>query len=131
MTVIVSLPIADRRVAFDFYREVLRFEAVGPLADDGVPEPLTFGLADGVQLMLIPSDGFGWVVGDHQVAARGHTECLLDMSAAGPSEVREIVERARAAGARIVNEPGEVPWGYAALFADPDGHLWSVTDPAI
>lgn len=36
-------------------------------------------------------------------------------------------ERARRAGATIVTEPGQRPWGYAGAFTDPDGHLWMVT----
>jgi hypothetical protein len=77
----IALPIADRRASFDFYRQALRLTAVGPVADDGLPEPLAFELADGVQLMLIPADGFAGVIGEHRVAGRGLTECLLDVAA--------------------------------------------------
>lgn len=77
--------------------------------------------------MLIPTDGFGGVIGDHAVAERGRTECLLDLSADDAEEETEIVGRARRAGARIIEEPANQPWGYAGLFSDPDGHLWSVT----
>jgi catechol 2,3-dioxygenase-like lactoylglutathione lyase family enzyme len=44
-----------------------------------------------------------------------------------PSEVDAVVEEARAAGARIVREPGETFWGgYSAVFVDPDGHPWEL-----
>ncbi|MFI5428447.1 VOC family protein [Aeromicrobium sp. UC242_57] len=36
-----------------------------------------------------------------------------------------MIERARQAGARIVAEPAQQPWGYTGTFADPDGHLWA------
>jgi hypothetical protein len=36
----ISLATADRRRALAFYRDGLGLEAFGPLADDGVPEPL-------------------------------------------------------------------------------------------
>ena len=121
--VVVSLPTADRRTSFEFYREVFGVDAVGELADDGIPEPLQFDLNDGMRLMFIPRVGFGWVTGDHEVAERGHSECLL--SFAGDAD--ELIARARAAGAEIVAEPAEQPWGYAGTFADPDGHLWMVT----
>lgn len=42
--IIVSLPIADRRTSFTFYGEGLGLDAIGELADDGVPEPLQFAL---------------------------------------------------------------------------------------
>jgi uncharacterized glyoxalase superfamily protein PhnB len=44
-----------------------------------------------------------------------------------PAEVDAVVERARAAGARIAREPGETFWGgYSGVFVDPDGHPWEV-----
>ena len=121
--VVVSLPTADRRTSFEFYREVFGVDAVGELADDGLPEPLQFDLNDGMRLMFIPRRGFGWVTGDHKVAGRGHSECLLSLS----GDADELIARARAAGAEIVAEPAKQPWGYAGTFADPDGHLWMIT----
>jgi catechol 2,3-dioxygenase-like lactoylglutathione lyase family enzyme len=44
-----------------------------------------------------------------------------------PAEVDEVIETARAAGARIAREPAETFWGgYSAVFVDPDGHPWEV-----
>ncbi len=125
---LISLPTADRVRAHAFYRDGLGLEAVGELADDGVPEPLVFVLNTESRLMLIPTGGFGWVAGDgHAVATPGTSECLLGIQAADDGEVEAIVERARAAGATIGTEPASQPWGYAATFADPDGHVWTVT----
>jgi uncharacterized protein len=125
--VVVSLPIADRRTSFEFYRQTLGVDAIGEPADDGVPEPLQFALNDGVRLMLIPTGGFGWVIGDREVAARGHSECVLSVGAETEAAVDELIKRAVAAGGEIVTDPGQQPWGYAGTFADPDGHLWMVT----
>ncbi len=126
---IVALPTADRQVVYAFYKDGLGFEPTGDLADDGVPEPLQFGLNDGARLMFIPTGGFGWVTGDHETAAPGTSEVLLSRSAANSAEVDATIERARAAGARIVTESQQQPWGYTGTFADPDGHLWEVTAP--
>ena len=125
---LVSLPTADRVRAHAFYRDALGLEVVaGEPADDGVPEPLMFTLNDGVRLMLVPTGGFGWVIGDHTVAPPGTSECVLGIGAATEAEVGEIVERARRAGAVVATEPAPQPWGHAAAFADPDGHIWTVT----
>ncbi len=124
---LISLPVADRARAHDFYRDGLGLEAIGELADDGVPEPLLFVLNSMSHLMLVPTDGFGWVIGDHQVAAVGTSECVLGIGAATDAAVDQIVERARRAGATVATEPASQPWGYAAAFADPDGHIWTVT----
>jgi predicted lactoylglutathione lyase len=123
----ISLATADRPTSFAFYRDGLGFEAFGEPADDGVPEPLQFTLHDGVRLMLIPTGGFGWVIGDREAAPRGQSECLLSMGVASDAEVDELVERARRAGAEVTVEPTAQPWGYSGTFADPDGHLWMVT----
>jgi predicted lactoylglutathione lyase len=128
--VMIALPIADRRIAQDFYRSLLDVEPFGAtVGDDGIPEPLQFALNDGVNLMLIPTGGFEWVIGDHEAARRGHSECLLSLSADSEAGVDAIVARAREAGARIVAEPAHQPWGYTGVFEDPDGHLWTATTP--
>lgn len=124
--VVLGLPIADRPTSFRFYRDGLGFEPVGEPADDGIPEPLQFALNDGLRVMLIPSGGFGWVIGDHQVAPAGSSECVITVSVADDQGVDEMIERARQAGGAVVTDAGQQPWGYAGTFADPDGHLWMV-----
>ena len=116
-TVVVSLPIADRRVSHAFYRETLGLDAFGAPADDGVPEPLQFQLNDGVRLMLVPTGGFGWVIGGRDVAAADHSECLVSFGAASDAEVDAVVDRAAQAGGEVVTPAGPQPWGYAGAFA--------------
>jgi predicted lactoylglutathione lyase len=124
---VISLPVADRVRSRDFYRDALGLEAPGPPADDGVPEPLHFPLGDDAVLMLVPTGGFGWVVGEREVAEPGTSECVLSVGASSDAEVDATVERARSAGATVVTEAGDQPWGYAGAFADPDGHVWMIT----
>jgi uncharacterized protein len=130
MPVVVSLPIVDRRTSFAFYGDGLGFDPVGEPADDGVPEPLQFALGDGLRVMLIPVGGFDWITGDHDVAPRGCSECVLTLGTKTDDEVDAIVERARRAGASVVITPGRQPWGYAGAFADPDGHIWMIRSEA-
>ena len=74
-----------------------------------------------------PDRRLRWVIGDHEVASRGHSECVLSLGVQTGAHVADVVERAHRAGAKIVTEPGQQPWGYAGAFADPDGHIWMVT----
>lgn len=122
----VALPVADRRKTFAFYAEGLGLHPLGEPAEDGVPEPLQFVLNDGVRVMFIPTGGFGWVTGNRVTAPSDQSECLLVMTLAHQPAVDAMVDRARGAGAEIVMEPAEQPWGFSAVFADPDGHLWQV-----
>jgi uncharacterized glyoxalase superfamily protein PhnB len=118
----VSLPVEDRARSYAFYRAALDLEAVGELADDGVPEPLQFCVNDGVRLMLVPRGGFGWITGGAPVADGQH-ECLLAVTV---DDVPGVLAQAVQAGATVVTEAGEQPWGFAGAFADPDGHIWMV-----
>jgi predicted lactoylglutathione lyase len=125
--VVVCLPIADRQRSFAFYRDALGLDPLGEPAEDGVPEPLQFALNAGLRIMLIPTGGFGWVIGDREVTQPGHSECILSLGAETATHVDDLVKRAVAAGADIVTDPGQQPWGYTGTFTDPDGHLWQVT----
>ena len=121
----VCLPTKNRRAAHAFYA-ALGFAAVGELGDDGLPEPLQFELNASLRVMLIPSVGFGWVIGGRKRAPRGTHECQILVALARDNEVDELMRRAKDAGAKIVFAPGSKKWGYAGAFTDPDGHMWQV-----
>jgi uncharacterized protein len=123
----ISLPTGDRGGSLTFYRDGLGLDAFGPLADDGIPEPLQLRLASSVSLMLIPTGGFGWVAGEGRVAPSGANECVLSVYAADEDVVRARYDAALAAGGTTVYEPSQQEWGaFAAQVADPDGHLWMI-----
>jgi len=127
MNYTISLATADRNRALMFYRDGLGLEAFGPLADDGVPEPLQLRLTSSVSLMLIPTGGFGWVAGEDRVAPPGASECVLSLYASDEDAVRTRYAAALAAGGITVYEPSQREWGaFAAQVADPDGHLWMI-----
>ena len=121
----VCLPIKDRLVSHAFYSAV-GFVTVGELGDDGLPEPLQFEISVGLRVMLIPTRGFGWVIGDRKRSPRNTHECLVVIGLATDAAVEKLMRRAPHAGAKIVMQPGNQKWGYAGGFADPDGHMWQV-----
>ncbi len=126
---IISLPIEDRPRSYAFYQEALGLTPVGELDEDGIPEPLQFQLADDVRMMLIPTEGFGWVLGDQPAAPHGQSECILSVEVESEAAADALAARAVAAGAVQVTAPTRKPWTYMATFTDPDGHLWMVTAP--
>jgi len=51
----------------------------------------------------------------------------LALNFGSAAEVDNVIEEARAAGARIGREPAEAFWGgYSGIFVDPDGHPWEI-----
>jgi hypothetical protein len=123
----VCLPIKNRRVSHAFYT-ALGFAAVGDeLEDDGLPEPLQFEVSIGLRVMLIPSGGFGWVIGDRKRAPKNAHECLIVVGLATNAAVDKLMRRAQDAGAEIIMEAGNQQWGYVGAFTDPDGHMWQVS----
>jgi len=80
----------------------------------------------------VPRGGFGWVVGDaHEVAESGTAEVILTRNVPGESDVDRLAELATHAGGSLVGPPDRRPWGYTALVADPDGHLWQIVAGAV
>lgn len=122
----IAFPTADRQRAYRFYGEGLGFAAPGDLADDGAPEPLRVVVNDQLWLMLIPTGGFGWVTAGSEVAAAGTVECQISITAPDRAGVDEFISVARAAGAAIISEAQQQGWGYCGVFADPDGHQWTI-----
>ncbi len=51
----------------------------------------------------------------------------LAYNVSSPTEVDEIIDQARRAGATVSRDPGETFWGgYTGVFVDPEGHPWEV-----
>lgn len=122
----VCLPIKNRQVSHAFY-SALGFEAVGESGDDGLPEPLQFEISIGLRVMLIPTGGFGMVIGGRKRSPRSTHECLIVIGLATDAAVDKLIRRAQDAGAKMVMEAVNQTWGYVGGFVDPDGHMWQVS----
>lgn len=124
--VTISLPVADRRRSHDFYRRALDLQTIGEVVEDGLPEPLQFFVNPGLRLMLIPDDGFGFVVAPRAPVMGGPVECLLSFNVQTPADVLALKGKWIAAGGSILSEPSQKDWGFNGVFADPDNHLWEI-----
>jgi uncharacterized protein len=64
---------------------------------------------------------------DGGVAERGGYGPVALAHAVGDAEaVDTVCRQAVAAGATVTPAPGEKPFGYSGVFADPDGHAWEL-----
>ena len=109
-----SVLVSDQDRALDFYTNVLGFE---PRFDNPTPDGprfLTVGLtAQDFQLVLWPG-----TPGQPQ-SLQSHTPgvCTIDTS-----DCRKAYDTLRSRGVKFDTELLEYPWGYIAVFQDPDGN---------
>ena len=71
------------------------------------------------RLMLVPTGGFGWVIGDREVASPTTSECVIGLVATSEAGVDEIVERARRAGAQRRDRTGAATVGVRGVVHRP------------
>lgn len=119
---VVTLGVADLSKATKFYEDVL-----------GTPpntsyEGVTFIELPGAWLSLYPLENLAKDISAEVPGARkGFAGITLAHNARSREEVIAIIDRAKAAGARVMKEPQETFWGgFSGYFADPDGYCWEV-----
>jgi predicted enzyme related to lactoylglutathione lyase len=99
-----------------FYRDVLRL----PVRTDR-PGHLAFEWPDGMRLTL----------GVHRLVHGPNTEPHRVMLNLGVTDIAAAAEALRGRGVQFVREPSPEPWGgWIATFADPDGNLVQLLQPA-
>jgi predicted enzyme related to lactoylglutathione lyase len=114
--VYASVFVKDQDKAFDFYTNILGF-AKGVEADNptpGAPRFLTVALkGQDFQLLLWP--------GTPGVAqpVQGHIPGAYTIET---TDCRKMLEELKSRGVKFETELLEFPWGFLAVFQDPDGN---------
>jgi predicted enzyme related to lactoylglutathione lyase len=109
-----SVLVSDQDRALDFYTNVVGFEqrADNPTPDG--PRFLTVGVK-GQDFMLVLWPG---TPGQAQ-PVQGRIPASVTIETA---DIRKAYEELRSRGVEFETEVQEYPWGYVALFEDPDGN---------
>ncbi|MCD1625906.1 VOC family protein [Seohaeicola saemankumensis] len=116
---LVTLAVADQARAAAFY------EALGWTRVDSEAGIIVFDLL-GQSLALYPRADLARDMGLSEVEL-GTGGMTLGCNTRDRAEVAQIIQRAKAAGARILKPAHDVFWGgHIGYFADPDGHIWEV-----
>jgi catechol 2,3-dioxygenase-like lactoylglutathione lyase family enzyme len=116
---LITLGVDDPERARRFYR------ALGWSPVAGTPEGLVVFDLYGASLALYARAELARDTG--RELPRGSGALTLACNVRSRGEVADVVAAARAAGAEILREPHDAPWGgHIAYFADPDGHIWEV-----
>jgi predicted enzyme related to lactoylglutathione lyase len=115
-----SVLVSDQDKALDFYTNVIGLEqrADNPTPDG--PRFLTVGVrGDGFQLVLWPG-------------TPGQAEPVLGRIPASVTieteDCRKTFEELRTRGVQFETDVLEYPWGYVALFEDPDGNRLQIRE---
>jgi uncharacterized protein len=130
---VVTLGVSDLDRALAFYREGLGLSSPGIIGteytgDEQNPAGAAamFTLDDGLVLAIYPRSELAKDAGvpTDRLCGSGHS---LGHVVERRADVDRLLEEAARAGATVLGEPHDRPWGiYSGYFSDPDGHLWEV-----
>ena len=116
---LITLGVADVPRARSFY------EALGWRGQEA--EETVFFQAGGVVLVLWGREKLAADSGVVDAGPAPFGGIVLAHNVRSQEEVRQVALAAEAAGATVTRPPGPTFYGgYAACFADPDGHLWEI-----
>ena len=124
---VLTLGVDDLERSLAFYRDGLGLRTDGIIGTEFEHGAVAFfELSGGLMLAIWPRAS----IAHHSGVALGQpsaTEFTIGHNVSSPSEVDDVMDQARKAGATIVREPHQTFFGgYAGYFQDPDQHLWEV-----
>ncbi|MBU2983207.1 VOC family protein [Lentibacter algarum] len=116
---LITLAVSDIGKSAAFY-DALGWQRVD--TEDGI---VAYDLI-GMTLGLYPRDKLAEDIG-LPVEELGNGAMTLGYNTREKPEVAVVLAAAKAAGATVLKEAGDVFWGgHHGYFADPDGHVWEV-----
>jgi uncharacterized protein len=130
---VITLAVNDLEKSLAFYRDGLDLPTKGIIATEfkgTETEPagaaVFFELQGGLIFALYPRKE---LAKDAKVpnSASSSLEFSLGYMVESGKAVDELLEKARAAGGTVTDEPHDRAWGiYSGYFKDLDGHLWEI-----
>ena len=118
-----SFPIADANRTCNFYRVIFSVENCEQDAD-----VVTLALP-GVQIFFIQTEEFNHLLKPAGIEAQftpGLNAALLSLTVATRDDAYGVLKLAADAGGNPCGQAVPYPWGLAAYFTDPDGHIVEV-----
>ena len=117
---LITLGVSNLGRSTAFYRDGLGWPTEGDF------EGVTFFKLRGTWMSLFPREELTKDAGMAE-GGSGFGGFTLAHNVGTPEEVREILEQAERAGAKIIKPAQEAFWGgYHGFFADLDGFVWEV-----
>ena len=120
-SIFVNLPVANLKKSVEFFSK-LGFTFNAQFTDE---TSTCMIVNETVYVMLLEHDKFAGFI-DKPIAPSTSTEAIFAFACENADEVRELSEKAFAAGARRVNDPQDLGFMFSWGFEDLDGHLWDL-----
>jgi catechol 2,3-dioxygenase-like lactoylglutathione lyase family enzyme len=112
--VYVTVFVKDQDKALDFYTNVLGFEKRADVPKTDGPRFVSVGLK-GQDLLLVLWPG----IPGHGQSYQGRSTAAYTIEA---KDCRKAFEALKSRGVKFDTDDLEYPWGYVAVFQDPDGN---------
>jgi uncharacterized protein len=124
---VITLGVEDLGRAVAFYRDGMGLATEGIVGTQYEHGAVAFfDMQPGLKLALWPRKSLAADAG-LPLAAPSATEVAVAQNVASPQEVDAVIAQAKAAGAKVLKQPGPAFWGgYTGGFQDPDGHVWEI-----
>jgi len=124
---LITIGVDNLERSLTFYRDGLGFPTRGIVGTEFEHGAVAFfDLMNGLKLAIWGRKDMAYEA-KVPLGPRSATEFSLGHNVRSKTEVDEIIDKARRAGAVITDPPHDAFWGgYTASFQDPDGHLWEV-----
>ena len=123
---VVCLGVKDMERSIRFYKDGLGFQTKESGYD---PPVIFFNTACGLKLELYPLELLAKDIDENNPPPirPEFSGITLAYNVKSKEDVRQVIDLAEKAGAKIVKTPQDVFWGgYHAYFSDPDGYYWEV-----
>jgi len=124
---VITIGVDDLERSIQFYRDGLGLKTEGIIGKEFEHGAVAFfDLQAGLKLAIWPRKSLSHDSG-LPLSKPSPTEFTLGHNVSSRTEVNEVLEQAKNAGAVIVKPACDTFWGgYAGYFQDPDQHLWEV-----
>lgn len=120
-SIFVNLPVANLKKSVDFFAK-LGFTFNAQFTDE---TSTCMIVNETVYVMLIEHAKFSGFI-NKPIAPSTSTEAIFAFACESVDEVRDLSQKAFAAGARRVNGPQDLGFMFSWGFEDLDGHLWDL-----
>lgn len=122
MMTFVNLPVRDLAKATEFFDKI-GFSFDPQFTDESATRMI---ISDGCSVMLSVEPTFKGFIAPQEIADTARTrEVIIGLSAESREQVDDLANKALAAGAEGLSEPGDDGFMYMRGFRDLDGHQWS------